>query len=73
MVGVSPEPWLGDELNQTAQESFDSHIGAVASSQHSVQIWFFEHGGFPPKSFMNAANGPKFCPTCVIYMLIYQA
>ena len=34
---------------------------------------FFTHGGFPPKSFKNAANVPKFGPTCVIFMLIYQA
>ena len=40
MVGVSSEPWEGDELPQTAQETFDSRIRAVTSREHSELVWF---------------------------------
>ena len=32
--------WEGDELTQTAQETFASRTSATTSRQHSLLIWF---------------------------------
>ena len=39
-LGIVSPPWEGDELTQTAHETFDSRFTAVTSRQDSGQAWF---------------------------------
>ena len=55
-MGVSTEPWEGDHLTQTAQETLDSGVSAVASRQHSELVWFALECTAIPKHFVIAVQ-----------------